>query len=334
MLNAASGVAPRLSSLRSDIPPALDDLVASLLHGDPQGRPGQVEAVAAQLDAIAAGRGAGAAPSWRPPAPLGPPAPVGAYPPGAAPGVTATTAQPGAYGAAQTVGTATPVVAPTAATAPSQSTQGGLLGLPVALLALSLLFVGGGAAGIYFGVVRAGDNAATATPEDECTGEYCERIRYADPSRVEVEEQLELAKEAVRRFVPKPKFLLMSVNRMTGGRLDMHSAKSFSSFSFAGAKPGAMLSVSFTIDWLVVVKSQPGESMSANVLQEPDCAAKKAWRAAVAAGLDQTHPVSASYMRIPQYGVELRPSWHIHDLDGPDQFIVDGKTCKVVRKQR
>jgi serine/threonine protein kinase len=356
MLQAASGTAPLLSSLRSDVPPELVGLVAAMLASDRRARPADGRVAAQTLNALLTSRRQSGAQSWRAPAPLG----IAALTQGPETAVTATPSasldstahiapQPDSYASyygavGQSHHTNTPLVASQvlAPSSPSTSAPGlkalwiGLAGLgALGLVALAAWIVLNGRPERTTELSRGSEPPRTSVPRAEtpapgsyaCPGAICETLRYPHPKKMKVETLLSLAQTAVRRVEPKGQLTAIMVTNFKGGHVDMTDNQSTAYFEFSAAAPGQALGAHLTGTMLQAhyAPMTPGGPGA-----HPKCSSDTVWKATVALGLDPTHAVMLIYAPNLDFNHKLIDVWTITQPSTSSSASFNGQTCEQI----
>ncbi|RLB60361.1 MAG: hypothetical protein DRI90_13920 [Deltaproteobacteria bacterium] len=343
ILKAASGTAPLLSTLRSDMPPELDQLVAAMLATDQWARPVNGLVVAQMLNAMVASRRQSGAQSWRPPAALGvammTQAPATTVVPAqtaglsaAAPAAPQLDSYAGHYGSTGPhYPTHTPLVATQVAApgSPSGSTSRGprlLIGL-AGLGALGLVALAG------WIVLDGGDSELgsglplTGLPGDKASLPVTERARHPNPRKVKPLSLLPRAKAVARRVAPKAQLLCLSATNVKSNHIDLTDAQSNASFEFTAADPEKRIVVSFSGSNLFAIHAPRGP---AKPIPDPGCTIEALWRAALVAGFKPTRGVMLTYVREEGGYLGPRPFWAVNQLTTANLAMFDGQTCKML----
>ncbi|MBW2453246.1 MAG: serine/threonine protein kinase [Deltaproteobacteria bacterium] len=354
ILQAASGTAPLLSTVRSDAPPELVALVAQMLTGDPHARPANGRIAAQALEAVQAARQAAGAQSWRPPEVAGaatveqtpatdvapaPPAEISAM--GTDPAVrTGLYAGPGQH----QPGTNTPIVAPYGVAPPGP--RGTPRHLAPILLGLGGLVALGLMALATWWYVE-GSKPSRAPPREQpwagaptgtgpgrastkrgafsCSNEHCEYVAYPDPKQVPIDDLYARAQRVVRRLEPRAELLTIVAGSYKGRGLDMTHSRCMAAFEFTAAA-NQLVSATFVLNVLVIRREpQRGDRPG----PKPGCSTEAVWRAAVVAGFELTEAVTLNYANRDWGGPGLRPLWSVLQ-PGSRWALFDAQTCQLV----
>ena len=309
MLKAVMEPAPRVSSCRRDIPPALEDLIQALLAKSPDARPRDAAAVEAALGAIAGG------------------APLLAHT------VTRPAVQAAWSGTWNLLPTITappsmPVTSVPVATAPAAIPKRWLLAGGAAVV---LLAAAAGAMLLLF----TGEAPASVAPSGggslPCASDRCLDITYRDPARVDPEELWDRVVPLAKEVDPTATFARLTMTRTMDGTVSLLPPRKMDvpaslAFSFA-TKSGRSLEVLATPGRLLVIVTPVG----ARPAPWPACKARDALRAAVGSGAPRGALATLSYSR-PLFGPGTEWSYHYSDGAKNHHRTIDGSSCEVKYK--
>ena len=270
MLKAVMDPAPRVSSRRPDIPPALEDLIQALLAKSPAERPGDAGAVEAALGAIAGG------------------APPAAH--------TGSTTWPVTYAPWSGTGNLLPTItAPTSVPAASVPVTSVPVASAPAAIPTRLFLVGGAAVVLIAAAVGAGFalvvSEAPTFPGDAgkgsslpCFAARCQDISYRDPARVEPQEIWDRAAAAAKAVDSTATFARLTMTPTVDGTVSLlppRKGATASMLAFSFATRGGSLDVLATVERLTVVVN----SATHRPVPWPACKPRDAIRAAVGSGV-------------------------------------------------
>ena len=332
MLKAVMDPAPRVSSYRPDIPPALEDLIQALLAKPPDARPRDAAAVEAALGAIMSG----APPSARADAQVWPVTP--------APAITAPSSMSAASAPWSAPVSSMPALSVPVASVPVASAPIG--GAPLVLRARWLvaggaavvLLAGGVAAGVVLFLQEPTAPAGRSTPgsarksSSPCLATRCQDITYPNPARVEPLEIWDRVMPLVKDIDPTATFTQLVISRTTDGTVSLtpeaRAKSDFRSvvFSFV-TKTGRALDVAAIPGQLVVQES----SGAGKPVPWAVCKPRDAIRAAVGSGAPAGAVVTL------RYGASLSGTggeWTYWVNDRADNYYrrIDGTGCAVTQR--
>jgi hypothetical protein len=309
LLKVTTEPAPRLSSLRRDVPAALDELCASMLEKEPSRRPATAREVLGRL------RGSQAAPTATAGAFTPAPTAGGGRTPLVAAGIALAALVIGSVAAAGWMLTRDPRRADADETeehgdAPSKKRSS-----------------------------KTPPNAPTTPapdrPDEACDELKCQPFTFPDPSNREPLDALAVAVAMAKSIDPNPQLWRIEVGRMDSGVVDgtLPGPDFVFQVGSESSRPGAdgrrFLEVRYRAGRFEA--RYGGAEPYARPSKLPTCKLKDAWRAAVESGLAANAVASVEYADDEQqslggvwsFAVAHHAAMHRH---------VDGQTCKVVKK--